>query len=112
MAITSRNAPDAKGRQSWPYGGSYWRDWGVDLRAEWLHGVVFESSLIDQPAGGGSIARGGSIDIQMCTHSGRQGTKNHFHMIHTQDHKVELRKSLGCPKCAEELRGLDILMRN
>jgi hypothetical protein len=95
-----------KADRDWPYCGSYLRDWGVDLRAEWLHGVVFESRLIHQPAEGGSIA------TQMCTHSGCQGTKKHFHVIQAEDHQVELRKSLGCPKCAEELRGLDILMRS
>ncbi len=31
-----------KADKDWPYCGAYLRDWGVDLRAEWLHGVVFK----------------------------------------------------------------------
>ncbi len=85
-----------KADRDWPYGGSYLRDWGVDLRAEWLHGVVFESCLVREPKEGNGIA------IQMCPRSGCKGTKNLFHMIQLQDHKVHLRKSLGRPKCAEE----------
>ena len=95
-----------KAGRDWAYCGAYLRDWGVALHAEWLHGVVFESRLVRQPTEGCTIA------IQMCTHSGCKGTKNHFHMLQYQDHQVELRKSLGCPKCTEELRGLDILMRS